>query len=113
MIIFVIGEDDRKLMVTGIRGEIFEEQLVEYFEKFGELKSVKIIYDRDTNRRRPYGYITFKDSASAAKTLEQPEHVINSQTLRVSNTAEAVPNPTQVYGGNGGSRYGGWTGGYC
>ena len=27
-------------MVTGIRGEIFEEQLVEYFEKFGNLESV-------------------------------------------------------------------------
>ena len=107
MIIFVIGEDERKLFVAGIRGDIFEEQLVEYFDKFGEVESVKIIYDRDTNRRRPYGYITFKDSASAAKALEQPEHVINSQTLRVSKTAEAVPNPTKVYGGNGGSRYGG------
>ena len=113
MIIFVIGEDERKLFVAGIRGDIFEEQLVEYFDKFGEVESVKIVYDRDTNRRRPYGYITFKDSASAAKALEQPEHVINSQTLRVRKIAEAVPNPSQVYGGNGGSGYGGCTGGYC
>ena len=102
MIIIVIGEDDRKLMVTGIRGEIFEEQLVEYFEKFGELKSVKIIYDRDTNRPKNFGFITYKDSASAVKALEQPEHVINSITLHLRKFA-AVQNPSQVYGGNGGS----------
>ena len=70
------------------------------------MESVKIIYDRDTNRPRNFGFITYKDSASAAKALEQPEHVIKSHTLRLRKS-EAVQNPSQVYGGNGGSGYGG------
>ena len=83
-----------------------EEQLVEYFDKFGEVESVKIPYDRDTNTPRPFAYIVFKDSASIAKAIEQPEHVINSQTVSVKK-AEAKPSPNQVYGGNGGFGYSG------
>ena len=76
------------------------------------MESVKIIYDRDTNRPRGFGYIVYKDSASMAKALEQPEHVINSQTVRVQK-ATAGTRPGPVYGANGGSGYGGCPGGYC
>ena len=42
-------EDDRKLFVGGT-GRADENALETYFSNFGEIESVKVIYDRETNR---------------------------------------------------------------
>ena len=42
-------EDSRKLFVGGTRNAD-EGLLQDYFQTFGEIESVKVIYDRDTNR---------------------------------------------------------------
>ena len=42
-------EDCRKLFVGGTRNAD-EGLLQDYFQTFGEIESVKVIYDRDTNR---------------------------------------------------------------
>ncbi len=42
-------EEDRKLFVGGTKNAD-DKQLRSYFENFGEVESVKVIYDRDTER---------------------------------------------------------------
>ena len=42
-------EENRKLFVGGTR-DADENALETYFQNFGEIESVKVIYDRDTNR---------------------------------------------------------------
>ena len=42
-------EEDRKLFVGGTKNAD-EKELESYFENFGKVESVKVIYDRDTAR---------------------------------------------------------------
>ena len=44
-----MSEDDRKLFVGGTKNAD-DSMLKNYFQKFGEIESVKIIYDRETER---------------------------------------------------------------
>ena len=42
-------EDNRKLFVGGTRNAD-ENMLESYFQVYGQIESVKVIYDRETNR---------------------------------------------------------------
>ena len=42
-------EDDRKIFVGGTR-DADETMLENYFRSFGAIESVKVVYDRETNR---------------------------------------------------------------
>lgn len=40
-----------------------------HFEKYGDIKDVKIIEDRETGRSKGFGYVEFEDKASVEKAL--------------------------------------------
>ena len=44
-----MSEDDRKLFVGGTKNAD-DATLRNYFQKFGEIESVKVIFDRETDR---------------------------------------------------------------
>ena len=44
-----MSEDDRKLFVGGTKNAN-DATLRNYFQKFGEIESVKVIYDKETER---------------------------------------------------------------
>ena len=50
--------------------QVTEEHLCSVFAKEGEIKDCKVI--RDQEKSKGYGFITFKDEATAAKILAKP-----------------------------------------
>ena len=60
-------EDDgpvKKVFVGGLSGESREEDVREYFAKFGALAEVQIMVDAATQRSRNFGFVTFESSDS-------------------------------------------------
>jgi len=51
----------KKIFLSGIKDEIQTEDLQEYFSKFGEVKDVDIIVEKETGRKRGFAFITFDD----------------------------------------------------
>jgi RNA recognition motif-containing protein len=49
----------KKLFVGGLSWNTTEGGLTAAFEKFGELREVKVVLDRDTGRSRGFGFVTF------------------------------------------------------
>ena len=47
-----------------------EDALWEVFSEYGEVKSVRLPTDRETQRPKGFGYVEFSDTASAKKALE-------------------------------------------
>lgn len=41
-----------------------EEDFRKYFEKFGKITDAVVMFDRDTQRSRGFGFITFEDEVS-------------------------------------------------
>jgi len=61
---------EKKLYVGNISYQTSENDLQEYFSQAGEVVSVKIIIDRDSNRSKGFGFIEMATEEGAAKAIE-------------------------------------------
>jgi RNA recognition motif-containing protein len=95
------------IYVANIPFKASEGDLRELFEQHGEVSSVKIIMDKETNRSRGFGFVEMTDSASAKQAINDLNgHNFQGKDLVVN---EARPKSDDSRGG-GGNRGGG--GGY-
>lgn len=59
------------IYVANIPYKASEDELRELFEQHGDVSSVKILTDRETNRSRGFGFIEMTDSDSATQAIEE------------------------------------------
>lgn len=64
-----------KLFIAGIPWKTTEEELGEYFAQCGEVLSVKIILDHETNKSRGFGFVEFNDSQAAQEAIKRFNNV--------------------------------------
>ena len=99
------------IYVANIPYKASEDELRELFEQHGEVTSVKIIMDKETNRSRGFGFVEMADSASAKEAING----LNGQNFLGKELVvnEARPKTDSPRGGGGGG-YGnrGGSGGY-
>lgn len=62
-------KDDRKLFVGGLGHKVDNENFREFFEQFGKVIDSVVMIDRETNRHRGFGFVSFKNAADAMKVL--------------------------------------------
>lgn len=60
-----------KLFVRNIAWEVTESELSSYFEQIGDVKSCKIITDRETGRSRGFGFVEMPDKDAAARAIRE------------------------------------------
>lgn len=90
-----------RVFVGGISWTTTDNDLKEYFGKFGEIKDCLVCKDQWTRRSRGFGFISFTNS-SVAKRLINKTHMIGGRPVQVK---EAVPKsartaprpPTQTF----------------
>ena len=66
-----------KLFVGGLAWRTRDDELKSAFEAFGVVEEAVAIIDRNTNRSRGFGFVTFADEASA----EAAEKAMNGEEL--------------------------------
>ena len=54
-----------KLYVGGLAWRTRDDELKSAFDAFGVVEEAIVIHDRNTNRSRGFGFVTFSDEASA------------------------------------------------
>ena len=52
-----------------------DESLKNYFSKYGEIESTKIVYDKETGRPKVVGFCKFCDASSAAEALKDNDNL--------------------------------------
>ena len=71
----------------------------ETFGDFGEVLSVRLPTDRDTQQRKGFGYVEFSEQASAVKALESLQGTeLFGRSIRLDYSHPRAP------GGGGGNR---------
>ena len=69
------ANEDRKLFVGGLSWETRENQLKEYFEKFGEVESVELKLNPVTGQSRCFAFVVYTEPSSIDKVLDAGDHV--------------------------------------
>jgi RNA recognition motif-containing protein len=99
----------KKLFVGSLSWNTTDEGLRRAFEKFGEVLEAKVIKDRETDRSRGFGFVSFanpKDAMDAMAAMDGQE--LDGRTIKVN---EAQERERTGGGGGGGPRGGGFGGG--
>lgn len=55
------GASVKKLFVGGIKDEHEDDDLRQYFSKFGNVTTVNIVNDKDNGKRRGFAFVEFDD----------------------------------------------------
>lgn len=63
----------QKLYVANIPFESTEDELEDFFDRFGEVTSCKIINDRETGRSRGFGFVEIKDMNGTPENISGEE----------------------------------------
>lgn len=74
----------KKLFIGGLSWNTNEGGLRAAFEQFGELDEVKVVVDRNTNRSRGFGFITFQNEADAQTAIDEMNgKELDGRTIKV------------------------------
>jgi RNA recognition motif-containing protein len=72
------------IYIGNLPQDIYEDELLEMFEEYGAVKSVRIIKDRYTKKSRGYAFVKMDDKDAALKAIEEwDEGSIDDQIIKV------------------------------
>ncbi|WP_069659076.1 RNA recognition motif domain-containing protein [Arcticibacter eurypsychrophilus] len=91
-----------KIFVASLPFKLEESDIKETFEEYGEVSSVKLVLDKETGRKKGFGFVEMPDDEQAKKAI------LDLNGLEIFGRAIAV---TQAEEKPNGGRKGGFGGG--
>jgi heterogeneous nuclear ribonucleoprotein A1/A3 len=100
----------KKVFIGGLKDEVEDEHLKEYFEQFGQVISVEQMTVKGTGKKRGFGFAEFTDYDAVDKMLQRGNHMVNGCRVDVKRAVSKSEMREGSGGGMGGG--GGGGGGY-
>uniref|UniRef100_A0A8D0DVF9 Heterogeneous nuclear ribonucleoprotein A0 n=1 Tax=Salvator merianae TaxID=96440 RepID=A0A8D0DVF9_SALMN len=97
----------KKLFVGGLKGDLGENDLVEHFSQFGPVEKAEIISNKQSGKKRGFGFVYFQSHDAADKAAVVKFHPIQGHRVEVK---KAVPREDIQAGGGGSSARSSWGG---
>ncbi|ONK59783.1 uncharacterized protein A4U43_C08F10590 [Asparagus officinalis] len=97
----------KKIFVGGLASTVTDTDFKMYFEQFGPITDVVVMYDHNTQRPRGFGFITYESEDSVDKVLIKTFHELNGKMVEVKKAVpkELSPGPN-IRSPIGGYNYG-------
>jgi RNA recognition motif-containing protein len=83
----------KKLFVGNLPWRSTQEELTEVFEQYGNVLSLKLIYDRETGRSRGFGFVEMEDADAQAAMEALDGKDFNGRELRVNEAMDRERRP--------------------
>ncbi|KAK1292565.1 Heterogeneous nuclear ribonucleoprotein 1 [Acorus calamus] len=85
----------KKIFVGGLASTVTESDFKKYFEQFGMITDVVVMYDHNTQRPRGFGFITYDSEEAVEKVLLNSFHELNGKMVEVKRAVpkELSPGP--------------------
>ena len=93
----------KKIFVGGLSLCTTDNDLLKYFESFGDVFKAYVIFDPKTKRSKRFGFVIMKDQSSVDKILDVQEHSVKETTINckrfdkstAGNPSHGVSNPDE------------------
>ncbi|KAG9415213.1 hypothetical protein AC1031_008653 [Aphanomyces cochlioides] len=102
--------ESKKIFVGGLPPTVTNEDFRSYFEDFGKITDAVVMMDRDTQRSRGFGFVSFEEEGAVAEVISK-SHELHGKVVEIKR---AEPKG-EIRGGRGydmGGYRGGYGGGY-
>jgi RNA recognition motif-containing protein len=74
---------DRKIFVGGFAADTTDQDLWDYFIRFGAVHKAYVIRDPNTNRSRKFGFVVMQQEEDADRVLECKYHLIKNVVITI------------------------------
>ncbi|XP_056373204.1 cold-inducible RNA-binding protein B-like isoform X1 [Hyla sarda] len=100
------SSDEGKLFIGGLSFDTDEQNLEEVFGKYGQLSEVVVVKDRETQRSRGFGFVTFENPEDAKDAKEAMNgKSVDGRQIRVDQAGKSSGDRRGGYrGGSSGGR---------
>ena len=89
-----------KLYVGNLNFRTDEQMLSSLFSQFGQVESAVVIKDRETQRSKGFGFVTFTEEQSLQKAIDGLNgKEVDGRKIRVSVAEERPPRQNRPLGG--------------
>ncbi|KAG6719262.1 hypothetical protein I3842_04G193500 [Carya illinoinensis] len=96
----------RKIFVGGLASTVTESDFKKYFDQFGIITDVVVMYDHNTQRPRGFGFITYDSEEAVDKVLVKSFHELNGKMVEVKRAVPKELSPGPSRSPLGGYNYG-------
>uniref|UniRef100_A0A1I7X312 tRNA (uracil-O(2)-)-methyltransferase n=1 Tax=Heterorhabditis bacteriophora TaxID=37862 RepID=A0A1I7X312_HETBA len=81
---------NRRLFITGLGFQVVNDDLRNYFSKFGFMTECSLQVEKETGISRGFAFITYSDDTSVENCLRQTSHNIKGRNITVSSLDRPV-----------------------
>ncbi|KAL0306291.1 UNVERIFIED_CONTAM: Heterogeneous nuclear ribonucleoprotein 1 [Sesamum radiatum] len=87
----------KKIFVGGLASTVTESDFKNYFDQFGTIMDVVVMYDHNTQRPRGFGFITYDSEDAVDRVLHKTFHELNGKMVEVKRAVpkELSPGPSR------------------
>ncbi|KAJ0809144.1 putative RNA recognition motif domain, nucleotide-binding alpha-beta plait domain superfamily [Helianthus annuus] len=86
----------RKLYIGGLSPETTSEMLLLFFKKHGDIEEGSVAYDKETNKSRGFGFVTYKNVEAAKKAIDDPQKILGGRSITVKLADNPKNKPVQA-----------------
>ncbi|XP_058094776.1 heterogeneous nuclear ribonucleoprotein 1-like [Magnolia sinica] len=98
----------KKIFVGGLPPTLTDDGFRQYFENYGQVTDVVIMYDQNTQRPRGFGFISFDTEDAVDRVLHKSFHELNGKLVEVKRALPKDANPGSSGRSMGGGGYQGY-----
>ncbi|XP_031489052.1 UBP1-associated protein 2C-like [Nymphaea colorata] len=93
-----VDQAQRKLYIGGLSLETTSETLLNFFARHGDIEEGSVAYDKETNKSRGFGFITYKTAEAAKKAIDDPNKILDGKliTVKFADSQKNKFGPTQL-----------------
>ncbi|URE39308.1 hypothetical protein MUK42_07657 [Musa troglodytarum] len=73
----------RKIYIGGLSPDISSENLLSFFGRYGEIEEGSVAYDKETNKSRGFGFVTYRTVEAAKKAIDDPNKTLGGRNITV------------------------------